>query len=188
MSDSNNSQHSKSFWSTIPGILTGCAALITAITGLITVLITIISSGGSDSTPTLPPATVVVVEANTTPAPVTPSVIGVTPVDLDNDPDEWIEPEVNLPSNYRCPPRVDSLWLQFPGIWYGPFWNADSTAYSIFHDQQFIYVGHSIMGIVGTYEDPGVYNQRNQWVALPNTPFDVCVDTNGFVFAAYIPP
>jgi hypothetical protein len=54
---SENGKSSKSFWSTIPGLLTGCAAIITAIAGLIGALVAIgIISPGNPPNPTSAPS------------------------------------------------------------------------------------------------------------------------------------
>jgi hypothetical protein len=56
-SKNTENRNEKSFWATLPGMLTGCAAVITAIGGLIAVLVTagIIKSGPSATS--APPVT-----------------------------------------------------------------------------------------------------------------------------------
>lgn len=109
------------------------------------------------------------------------------PFDSQTDVAGWVDPIDNLPTNYNCPYRADGIWLQFPGVQYGPFWDSTGVAYSIAYDQQFIYVSDSIRGHIGTFGDPGLSAQRNQWLPLRGTPFLVCVDTIGSVFAVYQP-
>ncbi|HWI04883.1 MAG TPA: hypothetical protein VNT52_13815 [Acidimicrobiales bacterium] len=45
------SENKQSFWSTIPGLITGIAGLLTGIVGLVTVLIQLDVIGGGDDTP-----------------------------------------------------------------------------------------------------------------------------------------
>ena len=190
MSDTKNSKDSKSFWSTIPGLLTGCAAIITAVASLIGALAALNLFGGDPpAPPTAVPATVVVVTA--TPEPdrdILPTTLPTLAPPGEDVPEDWVPPVDNFPANNSCPYRADGIWLQLPGVEYGPFWDVnDGVAYSIAFDQQFIYIANSISGLMGTYDDPGTSNQRNQWVQLTNTPFTVCVDVNGLVFAAFVP-
>ncbi|MCB0112387.1 MAG: hypothetical protein KDE53_40965, partial [Caldilineaceae bacterium] len=100
---------------------------------------------------------------------------------------DWIDPVDTLPASYNCPFRSDGMWLQFPNTEYGPFWDASGVGYSIAYSQNLIYVANSVHGMVGTYNDPGLSAQRNKWISLNGVPFTVCVDLNGYVFAAYTP-
>ncbi|MEM7134751.1 MAG: hypothetical protein AAF702_51285 [Chloroflexota bacterium] len=195
MSDSGNSNRAQSFWTTIPGVLTGCAAIITAIAGLIGALAAANLIGGNPPQDPIPPTDKPVVIVATQ-APAATPIIEATIVSVDNgaptqealvNPNEWVQPGNDLPVNYACPPRADGLWLQFQGVAYGPFYDSNNVGYSIAYDLQFIYVSSSTMGMLGTFSDPGMNNQRNQWVALTGTPFELCVDINGSVFTAFVP-
>jgi hypothetical protein len=66
------SESKKSFWSSIPGLVTGLAGLLTGIVGLVTVLIQLDVIGGDDAETPAPGVTTTVAGA-TTGSPVTPT-------------------------------------------------------------------------------------------------------------------
>jgi hypothetical protein len=93
-----------------------------------------------------------------------------------------VEPPAVPPKNNQCPFRADASLLNYPGIWYGPFF-VRGISYAIGYDLQHIYVADSIGGL-NSWDDPAVSNRRNQWLRLNGTPFRVCVDQAGMVLAA----
>lgn len=91
-----------------------------------------------------------------------------------------------LPQNAGCPVLANGVWLQAPYIWYGPDF-ADGASYSIMYDPTSFYVASDLYG-TGQWPDPAVYNARNQWLRLEGTPYQVCVNGTGQVFAALVGP
>jgi len=66
----------------------------------------------------------------------------------------------------------------YPETWYGPI-----NGYSIMYHQ---YGGFEVFSPdynITSFPDPGATMTRNSWIWLNGTPFDVCVDSNGSVFA-----
>lgn len=135
--------------------------------------------------PDVPTPTVVsvAVERDATPEPTakpapeptrTPRPTRVPPRPTDTPP----EP---LPSSFECPYRADARWLKTSN-WYGPY-EVDGIFYSIRFDEDYIYVDDSVTG-VSTYPDPAETDRRNRWLQLEDTPFEICVDQEGFVYAA----
>lgn len=74
-----NTSDSKSFWTTLPGIITAVAGLITAVGGLIAGLAAAGVIGGASPTPAPPPTDTPVPEITSTPTPTPTPVITPTP-------------------------------------------------------------------------------------------------------------
>jgi hypothetical protein len=76
------------------------------------------------------------------------------------------------------------FWMTYPNTWYGPFYGY-YIGWMVVGGFQ---VWHPMMGPM-VYPDPYRQIQRNMWVRLFNTPFNVYVDgsPNGYVFAQYSP-
>jgi len=68
--------------------------------------------------------------------------------------------------------------LYYPEIWYGPI-----NGYSIMYHQYGGFEVYSPDYNLTSFPDPGATMTRNSWIWLNGTPFDVCVDINGSVFA-----
>jgi len=97
-----------------------------------------------------------------------------------------ILPPAAPPVNYSCPEFQGASWLSLPGTWYGPNeWNG--ITYSISYDQYYIYTWNSYYNNVTSYSDPAFYGGRNQWLPLSGSPYTICVDTSGNVYAAFTP-
>jgi serine/threonine-protein kinase len=86
------------------------------------------------------------------------------------------------PPSFECPYRADASWLKVAEFWYGPY-EVNDVFYRISFDTDYIYVEDSVSGL-HTYPDPDVSERRNRWLNLEDTPFEVCVDGNGYVYAA----
>lgn len=97
-------------------------------------------------------------------------------------------PTSNIPTTLpggQLPPQVPGMiWLAFPNTWYGPFFGYFIGWMSVGGFQ----VWHPLMGPM-VYPDPFRQLQRNMWVRLFNSPFNVYVDggPNGYVYAQYSP-
>jgi eukaryotic-like serine/threonine-protein kinase len=178
-------------------------AIITGVFAIIAACFTIVGANIMDrmnpgSAPLPQPSAVAVVATN---APISddPAPPAKTPVAPTSAPEAFPQPNTDLPdpaetpfepldplpNNFQCPIRNDAGWLNVPGIWYGPF-SQNGVTYALGYDVSFIYVWDSVNGM-RSWNDPGVENKRNQWLNLIGTPFDVCVDRQGFVFAAFSP-
>lgn len=97
-------------------------------------------------------------------------------------------PVANIPATMPMgtqPPQVPGMfWMSFPNTWYGPFYGFFIGWMTVGGFQ----VWHPMMGPI-VYPDPFRQLQRNMWVRLFNSPFNVFVDgsPNGYVFAQYSP-
>lgn len=96
--------------------------------------------------------------------------------------------EQNVPAAMPAgpqPPQVPGMfWLTYPNTWYGPF-------YGYFIGWMMVggfQVWHPMTGPI-VYPDPYHQLQRNMWVRLFNSPFNVFVDggPSGYVYAQYSP-
>jgi hypothetical protein len=84
-----------------------------------------------------------------------------------------------------APPQVPGMfWMPYPNTWYGPFYGFFIGWMAVGGFQ----VWHPMMGPI-VYPDPYHQMQRNSWVRLFNSPFNVFVDggPTGYVFAQYSP-
>lgn len=79
---------------------------------------------------------------------------------------------------------LQTFWMVSPGYWYGPFGN-DYLIWTVGSGFQ---TWNQFMGY-RLYHDPFKQLQRNTWIRLVNSPFNVWVDggISGFVFAQYSP-
>lgn len=80
-------------------------------------------------------------------------------------------------------PQVPGMfWMPYPNTWYGPF-NGYYIGWLSFGGFQ---VWHPFYGLI-PYPDPFLQFQRNMWVRLINSPFNVYVDggPNGYVFGQF---
>ncbi len=96
-----------------------------------------------------------------------------------------LEPQV--PSN-ACPEVSGIFWLQYPDIWYGPFFGGDALLLSSFGG--FTVWDADMLNVYGTYgatipyPDPFFQVPRNQWIPLNGSIFHVCIDSGGNVFGS----
>ena len=97
-------------------------------------------------------------------------------------------PGANIPTTLPGgpqPPQVPGMfWMVYPNTWYGPFYGFFIGWMAMGGFQ----VWHPMMGPI-MYPDPYSQIQRNMWVRLFNSPFNVYVDggPSGYVFAQYSP-
>jgi hypothetical protein len=97
-------------------------------------------------------------------------------------------PTTNLPTGMPAgpqPPQAPGMfWMAFPNTWYGPFYGHFIGWMAMGGFQVWL----PMMGPI-VYPDPFHQIQRNMWVRLFNSPFNVYVDgsPNGYVFAQYSP-
>ncbi len=91
------------------------------------------------------------------------------------------------PATVNACPRVTGIfWLQYPNTWYGDptltngyFVGWNQTGGFLVWDPQF---GQQV------FPDPYAQTQRNVWLRLPNSPFNICVESGtGYVFGQYSP-
>lgn len=116
------------------------------------------------------------------------STPGVTPAHAEFDGPPSGDAAANIPVTMPMgtqPPQVPGMfWMSYPNTWYGPFYGFFIGWMSIGGFQ----VWHPMMGPI-VYPDPYRQLQRNLWVRLFNSPFNVFIDgsPNGYVFAQYSP-
>ena len=89
-----------------------------------------------------------------------------------------------MPGTFQPPQVPGMFWMAYPNTWYGPFYGYFIGWMSVGGFQ----VWHPMMGPI-MYPDPFRQLQRNMWVRLFNSPFNVYVDggPNGYVFGQYSP-
>jgi hypothetical protein len=89
-----------------------------------------------------------------------------------------------MPAGIAPPQAPGMFWMPYPNTWYGPFYGFFIGWMAVGGFQ----VWHPMMGPI-VYPDPFHQMQRNSWVRLFNSPFNVFVDgsPNGYVFAQYSP-
>lgn len=89
-----------------------------------------------------------------------------------------------MPGTFQPPQVPGMFWMAYPNTWYGPFYGYFIGWMSVGGFQ----VWNPMMGPI-TYPDPFHQLQRNMWVRLFNSPFNVYVDggPNGYVFGQYSP-
>ncbi len=89
-----------------------------------------------------------------------------------------------MPNAPKPPSVTDMFWMAYPNTWYGPF---DGFSIGWMPTGGF-QVWHPMMGAI-VYPDPFNQLQRNMWVRLYNTPFNVYVDggLGSYVYAQYSP-
>lgn len=97
-------------------------------------------------------------------------------------------PPTNIPAAMPAgpqPPQVPGMfWMPYPNTWYGPYYGYFIGWMTIGGFQ----VWHPMVGPIA-YPDPYLQLQRNMWVRLFNSPFNVYVDggPSGYVYAQYSP-
>jgi hypothetical protein len=157
MSGGETPPSGKGFWSSLPGVLTGIAAVVTAVVGVVGLVI----ARGDGGSPPVPPQSPVVVTVT-----VTPSV--AADVTLESDPLEVApSPVAQAPAN-QCPFHANGFWMPLPSTPYGPF----GAGYFLSWDAFGFYVWDPGQFVWLQYPDPGT---RNSWVNLTGTPFSGCV-------------
>jgi hypothetical protein len=88
-----------------------------------------------------------------------------------------------------CPQVGGMFWMQFPNQWYGPFvgFAGEGDYFLAWEGMGGFYVWDPTYGEF-SHPDPYAQMQRNSWLRLPNSPFNVCVDSQmGNVFGQYAP-
>lgn len=85
-----------------------------------------------------------------------------------------------------CPYVQGAIWLQSPNIWYGPFGNGEGLMFSSYGGF-FVWDParpnmYGTYGMVIPYPDPYKAIQRNVWIPLQQSRFNVCVDGAGNVY------
>jgi hypothetical protein len=154
----------KSFWGSLPGILTGIAAVLTAGGTVLGVVLT--RGGGTPQQPPTPPVTVA--SGPETDVPVLPSP----------DPVASPVPPLEQAPQSGCPNSPNMFWMQFQSVPYGPFGDGYYLAWDAFG----FYVWDPVSGWI-PYPDP---QARNSWVNLTGSPFNGCVAGAGApVFGQY---
>ena len=173
-------QNKPNFWTTLPGILTGCAAMITAVTGLFGACYASGAFSGlfaASATPTV--ASPLVTD---TPQPVEAATVAVTLA----APSPSTSTNLAVPAvDSGCPHDGRMGWLQYRDTWYGPW-----DGYWIRYDVNYFYVYDPNLwnAVVGSYGLETPYSTqftRNAWTELIDSPFWVCIDIPGNVYVVY---
>jgi hypothetical protein len=166
-----------SFWQTIPGCLTGVAAILTALTGLI-VAIHQISKLNDDTNK--PPHGVVTPMPETTSSPIVP-VKRDSGKSIPKPPQTFVKPP-EIPQN-NCPFIEGMFWLQYPNKWYGSSESGDRLT---FRNPGGFDVWDGSYNQPISYPDPYAEIQRDVWIPLQGSRFSVCVDSaHNSVFGFY---
>jgi hypothetical protein len=192
------------------GAMWGCvgaigAAVVTGIFGLITVLLTnpdILTNrlGGLRAEPTvaLSPSTPPIDPLQPAATPTIPEIdwAAVLAQQEDATPEAPISnqvapnPGLAPPASITCPADPRTSWLTYMSTWYGPY-----DIYYISYDLNFFYVWDPNLWNVFTqtygnsifFSSYPVAAARNTWQPLNSTPFWVCIDSAGNVYAVYNP-
>jgi hypothetical protein len=93
-----------------------------------------------------------------------------------------------MPGGFQPPQAPGMFWMPYPNTWYGPFYGFFIGWMVVGGFQVWNPMMSPMMGPV-VYPDPFRQLQRNMWVRLFNSPFNIFVDggPNGYVFAQYSP-
>ena len=175
-----NQTDKPSFWTTLPGILTGCAAMITAVTGLFGVCYASGAFSGFLSASPTPTATSL--PATHTPQPVEAVSAGVTLA----APSPSTTTNLAVPAvESGCPYDERMGWLVYRDTWYGPW-----DGYWIRYDISYFYVydpnlWNETLASYGLQTPYSTQFTRNAWTELIDSPFWVCIDTSGNVYVVY---
>jgi hypothetical protein len=173
----------RSFWTTLPGILTGCASVMTALATLMGACYTVGRFIGGENGLFLPASILAPPTDTPQPAPTATS----TPVPL-STPDSSSASSLSVPpANSGCPYDARAGWLQYWNTWYGPW-----DGFYIRYDQYFFYVydpnqWNATAGVYGLETPYSTQFNRNAWTELVGSPFWVCVDMAGNVYGVYVP-
>lgn len=92
---------------------------------------------------------------------------------------------VDNPFPQSSVPHVPGMfWMAYPNYWYGPF----QGFFIMWLPMGGFQIWNPYYGIV-PFPDPYRSVQRNVWLRLPNSPFNIYVDgsVNGHVFGQYAP-
>lgn len=89
-----------------------------------------------------------------------------------------------LPNN-TCPAVQGQFWMQYPNVWYGPFFGdgislSGAGGFWVYNAQMLNTSG--TFGAYLPYPDPNHQYPRNIWFPLQQSRFSVCVDSSGNVF------
>lgn len=107
---------------------------------------------------------------------------GQTPASTPGQSPAFVQPPT-LP-DHTCPSIAGMFWMSMPNTWYGPF---NGFAISWQSGGGFFIWNPYASGVV-PFPDPYAQVQRNTWIRLTGTPFNICVDsTAGRVFGQYSP-
>ena len=178
----------QSFFITAHGILTGCAAVITAVASLIGACYAAGLLRPTNlsllTTQTQPPTlTAVVAEPLPTLIPETEKLTQL-PTPLPNTNSDFNIPI--LDSNCPFDPRAG--WLYYPHSWYGPW-----SGYYILYDLNYFYVFDPYQWdqYTGSYGVQIPYSNQfahNSWIELIYSPFWACIDNSGNAYVVYTGP
>jgi hypothetical protein len=180
---SANENGKQSFWTTLPGILTGCAGVIGAIATLIGASYAAGLLGGGASTPSPAAVTVIAYTQIVQPIPVS-TEITIPPLILNSTATPDLAP---LPQESGCPSDTRAQWLPYRDTWYGP-WDGFSILYDLYNF--YVYDPNQWNAQMGTYGLQSYYPiqfARNTWTELLSSPFWVCIDIPGNVYVVYQP-
>jgi hypothetical protein len=97
-------------------------------------------------------------------------------------PDTTIPP-TTVPESFGCPLLIEGFHLAAPETQYGPFGEGH---WLVWH-QTGGFSTYDPTGLLTSFPDPGFQMVRDTWQALEGTPFQVCVDTAGYVYGIYAP-
>jgi hypothetical protein len=87
-------------------------------------------------------------------------------------------------ANYACPTVPGVFWMQYPNTWWGPF----GGGYAIgWYSGGGFGVWNPYIYQTVNYPDPYRQTQRNTWLRLTNSPFNICIDSHGNVYGQYAP-
>jgi hypothetical protein len=86
--------------------------------------------------------------------------------------------------NYACPTVAGIFWLPYPNIWYGPFGHGYAVGW---YSSGGFGVWNPNLYQTVNYPDPYKQAQRNVWMNLTGSPFNVCIDSYGNVYGQYWP-
>lgn len=167
----------------IIGFIFGGIALVTALINFLTAVVNKTPEPTPLATlgPNTPKSTITTIPSKPTNIPSTPTPPRLPAPPTNTPPPIYFLP---LPSNYTCPPRQNAKFLQYPNTLYGPdFVNGHS--YWVSFDSSFIYIYIDTLVNKLSFPDPAIINGRNTWIPLDNTPYAICVNTNGNVFISY---
>jgi hypothetical protein len=165
-----------SFWMTMPGLLTGGAILMTVIAVLTGVFSSAGLFKGNSPTPAFIPPTVdpQTLQSSSNPADLIPtpdpSIINGLPVP---------------PTDSGCPYDTRAGWLQNKDTWYGP-WDGyyiryDAINFYVYDPKQW----NAALGTNGLQTAYSTQIAQNSWTEFMGSPFQICINSVGNVYALY---
>lgn len=179
---SANQGSKQSFWTTLPGILTGCAGVIGAVAALIGACYTAGLLSGFNPTATPSGQTVTVITQIVQPLPVSTDIVLPSPVPAAVTPNLLIPPQES-----QCPYDARASWLPYRDTWYGPwdgFWLRYDVNYFYVYDPNQWDAAKAAYGLETGYS---TQMTRNGWIELLQSPFWVCIHIPGNVYVVYVP-